>query len=240
MEAEGDADLNRGVPIAKRSHPFLDVGGQSFLEVGTLPERGQIPDIGDPTVVAVESPVDLFQHQAPGEDGVDDEPRVDDDPIESGRPYLPEYLLGKEGLYEVVGLVDRHVVAVRLLEVGLDPGSLTLEDVVVRRLVVVGRVPLLALLPLEPPRENRDRTLGELDRLRHQQTKRPLVVLGELVVVFDLAVPGQQHRHPRSHQAHLLSSAGRLPGNNGSRRPQPGRPPVVDRPVGCPGWAGCG
>jgi len=47
--------------------------------------------------------------------------------------------------------------------------------------------------PLETARQEWDGEVEELDRFRHQQPERSLVVLGKVAVVLDLAVAAQEH-----------------------------------------------
>ncbi len=54
-------------------------------------------------------------------------------------------------------------------------------------------------MTLETAGQEQDGEVGELDRFRHQQPERSLVVLGEIVAVLDLAVAAQQHRNLFSH-----------------------------------------
>ena len=77
MKAQGDAELDRCIPLEERGNAFDDLVRHPLLKVGALPEGREIAHVLHPPAILRQSLVDLLENEATRIHGVNDEPGVD-------------------------------------------------------------------------------------------------------------------------------------------------------------------
>ena len=79
------------------------MAGKPLVVLGAVVEAGQVANRPQPLAIVADGLVHLFERQASGVDGVDDQQRIDDEPIVSGLADDRQDLLGQVAVTEVEG-----------------------------------------------------------------------------------------------------------------------------------------